>query len=246
MGRRADRIRLGLLLLAAFLLAPGQVLAQGPKDTPPLPGPLGYVSDYAGVLDEDWRTRIRSVCQDLERKTGVEMVVVTVGDLAGYPTAQAYAGALYKRWGVGTAQQEYGALILLSVKEGQVALTLGRNLSLVVPSSVLEQIAATSLQPAVRDARYGEGLYRAAVVLASAAQDLRVGGLSRAHSRGLGVFMTSLVGAAVLFFLWWISRPDLRHPYGRIRRGEFWGSGQGGFGGQYGGFGGGTGGEGWR
>lgn len=239
------RLGFGVLCLAALLAAPGPVLAQGEQEKPPLPGPLGYVSDHAGVLDADWRARIRSVCQDLERKTGVEMVVVTVGDLAGYPTAQAYAGALYKQWGVGTAQQEYGALILLSVKEGQVALTLGRNLSLIVPASVLQDIAAKSLQPAVRDAQYGEGLYRAAVVLATSAQHLRVGTLSRAHSRGLGIFMTGLIGVAVLFFLWWISRPDLRHPYGRIRRGEFWGSGQGGFGGQYGGFGGGAGGEGW-
>jgi len=53
-------------------------LYERPKERAPLPGPLGYVSDHAGVLDDEWKERIRSVCQDLERKTGVEMVVVTV------------------------------------------------------------------------------------------------------------------------------------------------------------------------
>ncbi|MBH0180366.1 MAG: molecular chaperone DnaJ, partial [Nitrospira sp.] len=42
------------------------------------------------------------------------------------------------------------------------------------------------------------------------------------------------------------SRPDLRHPYDRIQKGEYWGTGQGGFGGNWGGFGGGTSGEGYK
>jgi len=49
-----------------------------------------------------------------------------------------------------------------------------------------------------------------------------------------------------LWFLWWLSRPDLRHPFGRLRRGQYWGSGQGGFGGNFGGMGGGMSGEGWK
>ena len=47
-----------------------------------LPGPQGYVSDHAQVINGDWKERIRSVCQDLERKTGVEMVVVTVPSIS--------------------------------------------------------------------------------------------------------------------------------------------------------------------
>ncbi|WP_447973156.1 TPM domain-containing protein [Nitrospira sp. Kam-Ns4a] len=234
------------LVATAVLLAVVALPARADQETTPLPGPMGYVSDFAGVLDPDWKARIRSVCQDLERKTGVELVVVTVRTLAPDRNAQAYAGTLYKQWGIGTAQQGYGALILMSLEEGQAAVTLGRNLSLVVPASVLEEIAGKVLQPAFRTGEHGEGLYRAAVMLASSAQHLRIGSRARPHSRGLGIFLISLVGAAALFFLWYISRPDLRHPFGRIRRGEFWGSGRGGFGGNFGGFGGGTSGDGWR
>ena len=68
----------GILLLVIMFLAGSAVAA--PYDRPKirLPDPRGYVSDYANVLDDDWKARIRSVCQDLERKTGIEMVVVTV------------------------------------------------------------------------------------------------------------------------------------------------------------------------
>src|SRR5688572_21726803 len=65
---RAGRWFTGLCLgLTSSLLAAGLAVAL-PQDKPSLPGPLGYVSDHAGVLEAEWKARIRSVCQDLERK----------------------------------------------------------------------------------------------------------------------------------------------------------------------------------
>jgi len=215
-------------------------------DRRPLPEPLGYVSDHAGVFDKDWKSRVRSVCQDLERKTGVEMVVVTVRDLGAYRTANEYASALYQRWGVGTAQQDHGVLVLAVIGEGRTAVTFGRNMMRVIHPSLLAEMGNRYLDPMFRTGEYGEGLYRTVVAIASAAQDIRAGGEKRQHMKGLGLWLTVLTASGALAFLWWISRPDLRHPFGRLRRGEFWATGQGGFGGNFGGFGGGTGGEGWR
>ena len=236
---------------AAVLLGMGLLLAPRGGDAvsggkPPLPEPLGYVSDHARVLDDDWKARIRSVCQDLERKTGVEMVVVTVSSRHPYATANEYASTLYDKWGIGTAQQEHGVLVLLAVQERQAALTVGKRMVPVVTQEVVARVGRDYLDPSLKTGHYGEGLYRTAVVLASVSQDIRVGTPSRAHVKGLGVWMTVLTSIGSLIFLWWISRPDLRHPYGRIRRGEYWGSGQGGFGGNFGGFGGATSGEGWQ
>jgi len=49
---------------------------------------------------------------------------------------------------------------------------------------------------------------------------------------------------AMVFALWRFTRPERRHPFQRWRRGEYWSTGQGGFGGSLGGFGGGTSGQG--
>ena len=70
--------------------------------------------------------------------------------------------------------------------------------------------------------------------------------VQKAHFRGLGFWITITTAGGALWFFWWLSRPDLRHPYGRLRRGEYWGSGQGGFGGNFGGHDGGMSGEGWK
>jgi uncharacterized protein len=215
-------------------------------ETKRVPDPLGYVSDYAAVFDEDWKGRTRSVCQDLERKTGVEMVIVTVPDLGAYRTVNEYASALYQRWGIGSTHRDHGVLILVVTGEHRATVTLGRALLMVITAGHLEDIRNRYLDPMFRSGRYGESLYRAAVALASVTQQVEAGGETRRHIRGLGFWLTVLTAAGALAFLWWISRPDLRHPFGKLRRGEFWGSGQGGFGGNFGGFGGGTSGEEWR
>src|SRR5437762_13216491 len=98
-------------------------------------------------------------------------------------------------------------------------------------------MATQYLQPVFRRGEFGEGLYRLSVVLATAAQQIRQEP-GRRRMKGLGIFLTALTAMGAFSFLWWISRPDLRHPYRRVRRGECWGSGQGGYGWYVGGFGG--------
>ena len=242
--KTGQRLVVLLAIISLMLYGTAGEGQAGPYEKVSLPEPLGYVSDHAAIIDPDWKARIRSVCQDLERKTGVEMVVVTVPDLKPFKTADEYATALYQRVGIGTAQEEHGLLVLLSVHERQAAVTVGRRMLPVATGEVVRKIGADFLDPAIRNGHFGEGLYRTAVALATVSQDIRVGVLGRTHFRGLGFWLTLFTAVGALSFLWWLSRPDLRHPYGRLRRGEYWGSGQGGFGGNVGGFGGGMSGEG--
>ncbi len=230
-------------IAAAVVLVP-QLAWSLPQGKPQLPNPMGYVSDHAGVITPAWKERIRSVCQDLERKTGVEMVVVTVPSIKPYVTAKDYAETLYQRWGIGTAQKEHGVLVLAVIEGRQATVTLGKSMLPIITPSVVEEVGSKYLEPAFRQAQFEEGLYRAVVALASASQDVKAAELSRHKLKGFGIFLTVSMSLGALWFLWFISRPDLRHPYGRLRRGEFWGSGQGGFGGTLGGFEGGMSGEG--
>ena len=236
----------GILLLAIMLSAGSAVAA--PYDRPKirLPDPRGYVSDYANVLDDDWKARIRSVCQDLERKTGVEMVVVTVPTIQPFGSAIDYATAIYEKWGIGSTQQEHGVLVLVAVQERQAAMTLGRQMLPVITPTVMNQVGSEYLHPSIEHGHFGEGLYRTVVALASPAQEVRVGTTAHRYFKALGFWITFLTSLGAVLFFWWISRPDLRHPYGRIQKGEYWGTGQGGFGGNWGGFGGGTSSEGYR
>ncbi len=239
-------IALVSLLWLVVIGAAHGALYDRPKERAPLPGPMGYVSDHAGVLDAEWKERIRSVCQDLERKTGVEMVVVTVPSIKPFLSANEYAAALYGKWGIGSSQQEHGVMVLVSVEERQAAMTLGRQMLPIITPTIMTDVGGGTLLPAIQLGHFGEGLYRTVVALATPAQEVRVGTLPKHHFKGVGFWITLFTSLGAMSFFWWISRPDLRHPYRRIQRGEYWGTGQGGFGGNWGGFGGGTSGEGYK
>lgn len=238
-------LSLAMVLCLIFFESVAQAVSYE-RPTIKLPEPRGYVSDHAQAIDGDWKERIRSVCQDLERKTGVEMVVVTVPTIKPFGSANEYATALYEKWGIGSTQQDHGMMVLVAVQERQAAIALGRQMLPVITPAVVNQVGRESLQPSIELGHFGEGLYLTVVALASPAQEIRIGDFSRKHSKGLGLGLAIFTGISAVAFFWWISRPDLRHPYRRIQQGEYWGAGQGGFGGNFGGFGGGTNGEGWK
>jgi uncharacterized protein len=246
MCRERQATGLAVLSLALWAVDAQASFYDRPKERVPLPGPIGYVSDHAQVVEGEWKERIRSVCIDLEKKSGVEMVIVTVPSIKPYPSATAYADALYEKWQIGSTQQDHGLMVLVAVEERQVAMALGRQMFPVITPAIRSEVSRLYLQPAIERRQFGEGLYRTAVALATPAQEARLTPPTRTRIKGLGLWITLGTTIAVVSFFWWISRPDLRHPYRRIQKGEYWGTGQGGFGGNWGGFGGSTSGEGWK
>jgi len=132
---------LSISMILCFVIFAGLVQAtnyERPKIQ--LPEPRGYVSDHAQAIDGDWKERIRSVCQDLERKTGVEMVVVTVPSIKPFKSANEYATAIYEKWGIGSTQQEHGVLVLVAVQERRAASTLGRRMLPVISPEVMNKV----------------------------------------------------------------------------------------------------------
>lgn len=212
-----------------------------------LPTPLGYVSDYAEILDEEWQNRIRSVCKELEDRTGVEMIVVTVSTIEPLKSTQDYATKLYEGWRIGTAQQERGILLFTALKERQAVVVLGRNLLSVIPKTRLESLTSQHFLPMFQSLDFGEHLYKSTVLLAADAGQMKAAGPGgKKKDSQVGFWMNVTVIFVMLFVLWRFTRPERRHPFQRWRRGEYWGTGQGGFGGNFGGFGGGMSGRGLR
>ncbi len=211
-----------------------------------LPTPLGYVSDFAEVLDDEWQAQIRAVCKDLELNTSVEMIVVTLDSIHPRPHAQDYAMRLYEAWRIGTAQQERGILLLVAVKEQQAVVVVGKSLLGVVTPEKLDDISLKSLQPMFGSGEYGTNVYRSVLSLTALAAQTPAPKEKSPPTRSAGFWMNLTAVFCMIYALWRFTRPERRHPFPRWKRGEYWGTGQGGFGGNFGGFGGGTGGQGLR
>ncbi len=220
-------------------------LAKSPQ-AQELPTPLGYVSDYAHILNDEWHAQIRAICKDLEINTAVEMIVVTRETIQPHPHAKDYASRLYEAWRIGSAQQERGILLLVAKQERQAVIVVGRSLLPFFTPAKLDEISLKFLQPMFVSGEYGANVYRSSLSLASIAGEAPVAQEKKRPIRKAGFWMNLTAVFLMIYALWRFTRPERRHPFQRWKRGEYWGTGQGGFGGNFGGFGGGTGGQGLR
>jgi len=100
--------------------------------------PTGYVTDLAGVISADTKSRLENLCAELEQKTGAQMAIVTVRSLEG-ETVEQYANELFKQLGVGSRKENRGVLLLVAPTERQYWTEVGYG-----------------LEPVINDARAGD------------------------------------------------------------------------------------------
>jgi len=240
--------------LLAILLS-GSLAAPGASSARTWPQPKGYVSDFAGLVDEASRDSTEAIAGELREKTGAELAVVTLPDLGG-EEIDPVAVDLFHAWGIGKKGKDEGALILLAVKERRVRIEVGYGLEGILPDGLCGSIIRRVMAPELTQGHTGTGLLRGAAAVAGViAKDRGVtitGAIGIPEEDGdergnrNSVFLIALFAAFVLSALF-RSRSPRR---GWRNRGGWWGGGGpggdggmlGGFGGMGGGFGGGGGG----
>ena len=222
-------MRWPLGLIGAFLFI-GVALA-GPK----FPLLSGRVVDDAHILSAATRSELTSMLAEQERKTGQQVVVVTLPTLQGY-TIDQYGYRLGRAWGIGQKGKDNGVLLIIAPKEHKVRIEVGYGLEGRLTDVQSELIIHNVIVPKFRAGDYDGGVLAGTRVLLKV-----LGGDASAlpqpattGQQGHGGFH---IGGLLILFLLWIL-------FGRF----FWplffiGGLGGGLGGGFGGgFGGGSGG----
>lgn len=106
--------------------------------------PQGYVSDFAGVLSSGARSRITSICEELDHKAGAQITVVTVHSLGGVPIEE-FSIDLATRWGIGPKQKDRGVLILLAVNDRKYRIEVGYGLEAILPDGLVGSFGREAL-----------------------------------------------------------------------------------------------------
>ena len=125
MVHRALGLALSLILAVAVTsFGVGQAHAQT------LPEPLtDAVSDYAEVLDATVEARLQRMIEQTRDETGVEVRVVTMGNIANYGGAGTrlddYAKALFDAWGLGDLDRKDAILMLVTTGPREARIALG-------------------------------------------------------------------------------------------------------------------------
>lgn len=210
------------------------------------PSPSGFINDYAKIIPSSQRIRLENILNQIERRSGAEVTVLTVPSTAPL-TIEQYAVRVFEKWGIGKKGKDNGLLILVASNDRKIRIEVGYGLEGAVTDLESKQIIEQYIVPYFKKGDYGSGIYAGIVVVASliereynikldlSEKDIRVAKQYRRKSSPLGSLFTFIFFVMIfgfrfgsLFFLM------------SGRRGGYWSGGGGGsFGGGFGGFGGG-------
>jgi uncharacterized protein len=256
--RTSARISLFLAAFSLFLAMP--LLAEKIADI----HPQSYVTDLAGVVNEETAARIEALCTEVDQKTGAQIAVVTVKSLDDQPIEN-YAHDLFHAIGIGDKKDNRGLLILLSPSEHQYRIEVGRGLEPVIVDARAGDIGR-AMVPLLRQGDPSgaiEQAVRQSAQIIAADRGVTLTGLPKyqpSNDIGGGVNFVKLIffvivvvvilintarrgggpGGGGVGGLWWLAllANSMSNRDGGGSRGGFGGS-SGGFGGGFGGFGGG-------
>lgn len=219
--------------------------------------PQGYVSDFAGVVDEGARAELNAYCARVEKATGAQIALVTLPGLQGEPVEDV-ANLLYRKWGVGSRKSNEGVLVLLAVADRRSRVEVGYGLEDVIPDGYAGGLLR-GMRPALKEQNYGAALAEAAHALGARIAEkkgVQLGGgpplgAGRRRAEGLPVVGLGMLAVLVLLMLMFgggrRGRPGMGGALPWMMMGNLMGGGTrsgGGFGGydsgdSFGGFGGG-------
>ena len=145
-------LRLLSLTAAILLVFTSTSYAQMPSPTTEF-----YHADYAGLLNEDTKTFIRSVnlnYEALEEKP--QVVVATVPDMGGLDI-ETYAVELFEKWKIGDSKLDNGVLIILALEERKIRIEVGYGLEGAITDGTVGQILDRAT-PFLSEGDYNKGI----------------------------------------------------------------------------------------
>lgn len=213
--------------------------------------PVGYVSDFAGVMNPADRAAVESTLAELEQKSGAQVAVVTLKSLDGGQIDD-FAARLFERWKIGQKDKNNGFLLIAAIEDRKMRIETGYGFEGVFPDAAAGRLIDQVLRPAFRRGDYSGGLRDGALALASVAakaSGVVLTGIPDRSSSGHREKTLPDFGGLIVFIMLIVipMYPMFFPPPGgpRNRSGGYWASsggyhGGGGFGGGgFGGFGGG-------
>jgi uncharacterized protein len=141
-------------LLFQVIAAPAPISAQEAD----FPEPLGFVNDFAGVIDSESERQMTRLAEAVREATDAEIAVAVVESIEPFATVEQYSIRLATEWGIGGSEDDSGVLILLAMQERQVRIEVGYGLEGAIPDGRAGEILDTAVLPELRNENYGAGL----------------------------------------------------------------------------------------
>jgi uncharacterized protein len=128
--------------------------------------PATYVVDNAGIISADGKQVLLGMLQELEQKTGAQMIILTVPTTDGIPIEQ-FALQKSEAWKLGQKGKDNGLLMVIAAKDRKYRVEVGYGLEPIMPDSLAGTIGRQYLVPQFKAGNYTKGIVDAASVIAT-------------------------------------------------------------------------------
>ena len=134
----------------------------------PVPELTGRVVDQAELLSPTEEAQLEDFLARLEAETSVQLVLVSVPRIEG--SIEDFSLRLAETWGIGQAETDNGALVVVSRDDRQARIEVGYGLEPVIPDGLAGRIIRDELAPRFGAGDFVGGFAAAATAIAQAAE----------------------------------------------------------------------------
>ena len=157
---------------------------------------LGFVSDFAQVLNEEQKNTIAQKIETLQKETSTEIAVVTLNTLSG-DSIEFTANELFREWGIGNKTNNNGVLFLVVPSEKKVRIEVGYGLEGALPDALAGQIIRNDIIPPFQKNDYATGIENGVTSIISVVK----GEYTTPVSKKPFVSTADLIGGVFFFFI---------------------------------------------
>jgi len=159
---------------------------------PQKPDASFFVTDEAGVLNPDHRSKLIQLLTQFERMTQIEIAVVTASDLNNTPIDMV-ATELVEKWGIGKKGKDNGILFLIAPNERKVRIEVGYGLEGVLPDAKTGTLLASNVLPYFKKGQFSLGILAGTVSIINAITGKEMPGIALNSHASKGAKSNTLI-----------------------------------------------------
>jgi uncharacterized protein len=176
------------------------------------------VNDYTGTLSTIDLAKLENKLVQYDLESSVQIAIVVIKSLGGYEISD-YAFQLGERWGIGQADRDNGALILVSMNDRKMWIATGYGLEATVTDALCKRIIENEMKPRFKS-DFAGGLSAASDAIIQASRGEYQGKDNGGEGQGPPV-AAFIVIILVFGLIWFIKAMQVRR-YARLNHMGFW------------------------
>lgn len=133
------------------------VLAGDPALAREVPFLSGRVNDTAGLLSEEARLKLEQRLEQLERRSGAQVAILTIDSLEG-DVLEDYSMRVVETWKLGRKGVDDGVLLLIAKNDRKMRLEVGYGLESKLSDIACTRILDNLVKPRFRAGEFGAGI----------------------------------------------------------------------------------------